>query len=108
MQANQRADMQATCYLVMAERDWAVMNSQRVQNQSRDVLVKLAGYAALTSASVVVLRAVLVTTFNAKLTDPSNQDLAPAYQCVPAPRAVGWVLLRDKCRQGGCRRRHLE
>src|SRR5712691_6812365 len=27
---------------------------------------------------------------------------------VPAARAVGWVFLRDRCRQGGCRRRHLE
>jgi hypothetical protein len=78
----------------MAERDGEGMNSQRVQNQSRDVLVKLAGYAALTSASAVALRAVLVTTFNAKLTDPSNQDLAPAYQWIEALISVAiWGLV---------------
>ena len=81
-------------YLVIAERDGEGMNSQRVQNQSHDALVKVAAYAALTSAGVVALRAILVTAFHVKLTDLSNQDLTPAYLWIGALTSVAvWGLL---------------
>jgi hypothetical protein len=70
------------------------MNSLRVRNQSHDALVKLTAYAALTGASVVALRAILVEIFHAKLTDPSNQALAPTFQWIAALTSVAiWGLL---------------
>jgi hypothetical protein len=79
---------------VIAERDGEEMSSRRVQNQSPDVLVKLAAYAALASASVDALGAILLTTFRAKLTDPSNLVLSPAYQWIDAlTSALVWGLM---------------
>jgi hypothetical protein len=93
--ADQSAGLdQETCHLVMQQRDGEGMNSQPVQNQSHDFLVTLAAYAALASASVVAVRAILGPTLNAKLSDPSNHELAPAYQWIDALTYVAiWGLL---------------
>ena len=70
------------------------MSSQGVQSQSHDALVKLAAYAALTGAGVSALGGVFLANLRAKLTDPSNQDLASTYQWVDSlTTAAVWGLL---------------
>jgi hypothetical protein len=70
------------------------MSSQGVQSESHDVLVKLAAYAALAGAAVSALGGILLATLKAKLTDPSNQDLASMYQWVDSlTTAAVWGLL---------------
>jgi hypothetical protein len=70
------------------------MSSRGVQSQSHDFLARLAAYAALTSAGVSALGGILLATLKAKLTDPSNQDLAPVYQWMDSlTSAAVWGLL---------------
>ena len=75
---------------------WDGTNWQPVQIrlQSKDVLVKLAAYAALTSSAVTLLSVVVTLIFTAMLKDPSNQYLAPMFQSIRAIAVgIAWGLL---------------
>lgn len=62
--------------------------------KSRDVLVKLAAYAAFAGAGVSLFNEVLTFVFIRELRDPSNAALAPTFQSIhDIAYAVGWALL---------------